>query len=225
MVEDERPTTSRRDGEPRPGAPEQPAGITELRDEVPDKLRDVSFPSAVRGYDRHAVDTYVKEVNAVIAELEVGRSPRAAVKHALDRVGEQTSGILLRARETADEITASAQVEADETTARAKTEAEEITARARSEAEEIQVRSRGEAAERLQRVEAEAKALQEDADAKLRKLNEDIKAVWQERAELVDEISRLAGRLAKIASDATTRSTAPPEGEDSSAAEQESERR
>src|SRR5207244_12908695 len=78
VVEDERPTTSRRDGAPQPGAPEQPPGITELRDQVPDKLRDVSFPSAVRGYDRHAVDTYVKEVNAVIAELEVGRSPRAA---------------------------------------------------------------------------------------------------------------------------------------------------
>src|SRR5689334_20627668 len=55
---------------------------------VPASLRDVSFSSAVRGYDRREVDAYVKRVNHVIAELEIGQSPESAVKHALDRVGE-----------------------------------------------------------------------------------------------------------------------------------------
>src|SRR5919199_850433 len=65
----------------------------------PPELRDPTFSSAVRGYDRHEVDRYVERVNGLIAELQISGSPRAAVRHALDRVGEQTSGILQRARE------------------------------------------------------------------------------------------------------------------------------
>ena len=83
-------------------------------------VRDVSFPGSVRGYDRNAVDAYVERVNAVIAELEIASSPKAAVRHALEQVGEQTSAILQRARDAADEITASARQEAEAATARAK---------------------------------------------------------------------------------------------------------
>jgi DivIVA domain-containing protein len=68
---------------------------------IPKEIRNVSFPGSVRGYDRGAVDAYVKSVNRVIAELEIGSSPRAAVRHALEQVGEQTSGILQRSREAA----------------------------------------------------------------------------------------------------------------------------
>jgi uncharacterized protein with HEPN domain len=72
---------------------------------VPTEIRDVCFRSLFAATNRRAVDAYVKRV---IAELEVGRSPQAAVRHALEQLGEQTSGILQRARETAEEITASA---------------------------------------------------------------------------------------------------------------------
>jgi DivIVA domain-containing protein len=60
---------------------------------VPAAIRDVSFPSAARGYERRAVDAYVNQVNRLIAELEVSRSPQAAVRHALERVGEQTKAL------------------------------------------------------------------------------------------------------------------------------------
>ena len=71
-----------------------PEEFDELRDHVPADIRNVQFPVSVRGYDRDAVETYVKRVNHVIAELEVSRSPRAAVRHALDRVGKQTVTVL-----------------------------------------------------------------------------------------------------------------------------------
>jgi DivIVA domain-containing protein len=216
VIDDESPEASQRDSEPPPGALGQDAGFSALRDRVPAEVRDVSFPTAVRGYDRRAVDAYVKQANTVIAELEVSRSPQAAVRHALDRVGEQTSGILQRARETAEEITASARTEADEATARAKAEADEIsmsaragadevTARAKAEAEEILARSRAEEAERLKRLEEEVDALREQADTRMRKLDADTEAIWQERAELVDEIRQLAGRLEEIAGGAAAR--------------------
>jgi hypothetical protein len=64
------------------------------------------FPVALRGYDRVAVDAYVKQTSRLVAELQATRSPEAAVRRALERVGEQISGILQRAHETAEEITA-----------------------------------------------------------------------------------------------------------------------
>jgi DivIVA domain-containing protein len=93
-------------------------------------VRDVSFPIALRGYDRDAVDGYVVEVNRVIAELQVGRSPQSAIRHALDQVSEETKGILERAHETADEITARSRAQADDRLQWAEREAREAIAAA-----------------------------------------------------------------------------------------------
>src|ERR687886_2549226 len=109
------------------------AGGVDVRDPLPRAIRAPSSPASVRGYDRRAVDNYVERVNRLIAELQVSGSPRAAVRHALERVGEQTAGVLQRARETAEEITTSAREEAEETTARAKAEARDILAEAQRE--------------------------------------------------------------------------------------------
>lgn len=124
-------------------------GDIDVRDPLPRAIRDPSFAASVRGYDRRAVDAYVERVNRLIAELQVSGSPKAAVRHALERVGEQTSGILQRARETAEEITTGAREEADETTARARAEAKEIIAHARREAGEHIAGARAEADEIL----------------------------------------------------------------------------
>ena len=71
-----------------------------------ENLREAEFPTALRGYDRDVVDRYVKEARHVIAELELSGSPEAAVRNALDEVSEETSGLLQRAYETAEEIQA-----------------------------------------------------------------------------------------------------------------------
>ena len=195
---------------------------------MPRDLRNVSFPGAVRGYDRSAVDVYVEEVNAAIAELEVRSSPRAAVRHALEQVGEQTSGILQRARETAEEITVTARREADEVTERAKAEAGEmvvhagtevdraaseaatVTARARAEAEGILAEARAEAEKLLARTRDEADALQEDAQARVRELHAEIAETWRKRRELLDDVRGIAARLQDEASRAAAR--VPPQG-------------
>jgi len=198
-----------------PGSAEEIRGSIELRD-VPAEIRDVSFPVSVRGYDRGAVDAYVTRVNRLIAELYVTRSPEAAVRHALEQVGEKTSGLLQRAGETAEEITAGARQEAEESTARAKAEAEEIVAKAKTEADEILGRStaeaetttaqsRKEAAERLQRAQDEVAALREEAEARMRELHADTEAIRQERHALLDDIRGIAARVAAAASGADAR--------------------
>jgi ElaB/YqjD/DUF883 family membrane-anchored ribosome-binding protein len=91
---------------------------------------DVHFPVALRGYDRIAVDAYVRQTSQLVAELQAARSPEAAVRRALERVGEQISGILQRAHDTAEQITAQSRSEAEDRLEEARHEASRITASA-----------------------------------------------------------------------------------------------
>src|SRR6266516_1694244 len=165
---------------PAPAAPED-AGIQQAR--VPAEIRNASFPVAVRGYDRNGVDAYVRRVNRVIAELEVTRSPQAAVRHAVERVGEQTKAILDEARGSAEKITATAQAEADEILAAAKAEAAELK----------------------RQTEEELARLQADAETRLREVEADTAKVWERRRELLGDIDRMAAELHEAASEAAAR--------------------
>ena len=184
-----------------------PAGAP--RTAVPEDIRDVSFHSGVRGYDRRQVDRYVQRVNRVIAELEIASSPQSAVRHALDRVGEQTSGLLQHARETADAIVRTARAEAEDTVARAKDEASDITADAGAEADKIAAeaeaavgRANTEAGEIMANATKQAEEILMRADAQIverrareeQRLEEVRLAVEEEMQRLRAEIDALAAR-------------------------------
>jgi DivIVA domain-containing protein len=197
--------------EPRGGEPEQDQehAFSELRHYVPAEILNVSFPGAVRGYDRQAVDAHIKRVNRLIAEVKVSASPRAAVRHALEQTEQQVSGLLEQARTTADEITTSAhreaETEADGIRARAaellvnasaeadttkteaeklladsKTEAETVLANARAEAEDILVRSRLEAESTVTRARGEADERLQQLQAELAALRDQTEARMRE---------------------------------------------
>jgi uncharacterized protein with HEPN domain len=95
------------------------------------------FPVALRGYDRLAVDAYVQHTSQLVAELQATRSPEAAVRRALERVGEQISGILQRAHETAEEITAQSRRDAEDRLEQARVEAAEIVATAHQRVKDL----------------------------------------------------------------------------------------
>jgi hypothetical protein len=76
-------------------------------------------------------------VTDVVADLEASRSPEDAVRRALDQVGEETSGILQRARETASEITARSRAQADDRLRQAEQEAAEMVADAEARLREL----------------------------------------------------------------------------------------
>jgi cell division septum initiation protein DivIVA len=95
------------------------------------------FPVALRGYDRMAVDAYVKQISQLVAELQATRSPEAAVRRALERVGEQISGILQRAHDTAEQITSQSRSEAEDRVERARQEAAQITADAQQRVKDL----------------------------------------------------------------------------------------
>jgi DivIVA domain-containing protein len=108
-----------------------------VRDVDIENVREVSFPIALRGYDREAVDEYVREVNRIIADLEVGRSPRSAIRYALDQVSDETRSILERAHETADEVTARSRSQADDRLQWAEREARDAIAAATQRVEDL----------------------------------------------------------------------------------------
>ncbi len=94
--------------------------------EEPLELAPADFPTAMRGYDREAVDDYIRYTTRLVAELQAVRSPESAVRRALVRAGSQISGVLRRAHETAAEITAKSRSEAEDRLERARAEADEL---------------------------------------------------------------------------------------------------
>ena len=179
-------------------------------------IEDVAFPVSMRGYDREAVDSYVSRVRELVARLEASRSPEAAVKDALEKVGEKTKSVLESAGESAEQITTAARREAEESSARAKSESEQIVAgakaqaseivdRANAEAKETVTKARKEAAEHLQRTRDEVTALREEAEARLSELHADTETIRHDRGELLDEIRDFAARVEEVAGAAEKR--------------------
>jgi vacuolar-type H+-ATPase subunit H len=107
-----------------------------------ERLREVDFPLTVRGYDRRAVDGFIEELRALVADLEARQTREGIVQKALDELGEQTAGILQRAHETAEEITSRSRSQADGRLSRAEREAEIVRREADEYAEKVVVDTR-----------------------------------------------------------------------------------
>jgi cell division initiation protein len=123
-------------------------------DPLPD-VSEVEFPVAMRGYDRLAVDAYVRRTSQLVAELQATRSPEAAVRRGLERVGEEVAGILQRAHEAASQITAQSRSEAEDRLERSRQEATKITESAERRLRELDAET--------DRIWAERQRIVEDA--------------------------------------------------------------
>jgi DivIVA domain-containing protein len=178
----------------------------ELQYFVPQEVLDVHFPAAVRGYDRDAVDNYVKRVNRVIAELKVRGSPPAAVRHALEQAEGKVQGLLRAAREAADEITASAQQEAEENTARAKAQAAELTVQTSAEADRVKDEADEYAASARKEADNTVATAKSEADGVLGAAKEEAQSILtRTQAEADERLRRLKEELAALQEQAETR--------------------
>jgi len=113
------------------------APLATLPDDAVPVAADVEFPVVLRGYERDAVDAYVQRTSQLVAELQATRSPEAAIRRALERVGEEVSGILQRAHDTASNITAQSRSEAEDRLEAARQEATQIVQRAEDRVREL----------------------------------------------------------------------------------------
>jgi DivIVA domain-containing protein len=165
------------------------APLASLPDDPVPEVANVDFPTVLRGYDRLAVDAYVKRTSQLVAELNAGRSPQAAVRRALERVGEDVSGILQRAHETAEQITSQSRVESEDRLEAARVEADQLVSGARLQAD----------------------ALLADAQGRVRDLDAETDRIWAERHRIVEDAQSLASQLLALAESAITRFPAAEE--------------
>ena len=157
-------------------------------DPVPD-VANVEFPVVLRGYDRLAVDAYVKRTSQLVAELNTNRSPQTAVRRALERVGEDVSGILQRAHETAEQITSQSRREAEDRLESSRREAEILLEGARREADDLLASSK----------------------SRLGELDAETDRIWEERHRIVEDTRSLAAQLLSLSEAAIERFPADEE--------------
>jgi hypothetical protein len=131
------------------------APLSTLPDDPVSLTADVDFPIVLRGYDRLAVDAYVRRTSQLVAELQATRSPEAAVRRALERVGDEIAGVLQRAHETAEDITARSRSDAEDRLEIARREAAEIISSAEQRVRELD--------EETERIWAERHRIVDDA--------------------------------------------------------------
>jgi hypothetical protein len=146
------------------------------------QLGDPDFPTVRRGgYDPAAVDAYVAHAQRMVAELgAAATNPDDAVRQALDRVGEETAGILRHAQETA-----AAMISRSEAQASGRLESAERQAQARED-----------------EAEQEAERLRVQGESEVRRLDADNDRLWEERQRLIDETRRLSVSLRRVAEEA-----------------------
>jgi hypothetical protein len=102
-----------------------------------ERLREANFPMVVRGYHRQTVDLFLAELLELVADLESHQTREGVVQKALGELGEETAGILQRAHETADDITARSRAQADARLQRAERESEILRHDADEYAEQV----------------------------------------------------------------------------------------
>jgi DivIVA domain-containing protein len=184
----------------------QERAFGDLQYYVPQDVLDISFPVAVRGYDRRAVDAYIKRVNRVIAELKVRSSPPAAVRHALEDAEGTVQELLQAARAAAEQITSSAQQESEENTARAKAEAATLVVDTNAEADRMKAEADEHVANAKRQAEGIVSTAQSNADEQRASAKAEAEnIVTQAQAEADRRLKRLEEELASRQEEADAR--------------------
>jgi DivIVA domain-containing protein len=182
-----------------------------------DRIRNATFPTARRGYERHEVEKFLGRL-ADWLETGAGDESRSdVVKRELEKVGERTGAILAQAEESAQQIRAEAEEEARGSVNTAnmeatetRTEADNYARETRTSADSYSQQTRQAADEVLANSEARAQALArekiEAAEAQARRIleegmqrREDIEAVIADlvrrRNDVLADTEELIGKL------------------------------
>jgi DivIVA domain-containing protein len=133
-----------------------------------DRIRNATFPSARRGYDKHEVEKFLARL-ADWLETGAGDESRSdTVKRELERVGQRTGAILAQAEESAQQIRAEAEEEARGTINTASMQAEETRAETDKYAAEARTSADAYAQQTRQAAEEEAAAARQQAEQEAR---------------------------------------------------------
>jgi DivIVA domain-containing protein len=182
-----------------------------------DRIRNATFPTTRRGYDKHEVEKFLGRLAAWLETGAGDESRSDVVKRELEKVGERTGAILAQAEESAQQIRAEAEEEARGTVNTAnmeatetRTEADNYAQETRTSADSYSQQTRQAADEVLATAEAQAHAQAREkievAEAQARRIvaegiqrREDIEAVIADlvrrRDDVLADTEELSGKL------------------------------
>src|SRR6476619_3318836 len=149
-----------------------------------DRIRNATFPSSRRGYDKHEVEKFLARL-ADWLETGAGDESRSdTVKRELERVGQRTGAILAQAEESAEQIRAEAEEEARGNINTANMQAEETRSQADSYSNEARTAADTYSREARAQAEQEAAAMRMKAEEDAR---ETIEAAHAQASRIVEE--------------------------------------
>jgi DivIVA domain-containing protein len=149
-----------------------------------DRIRNATFPSARRGYDKHEVEKFLHRLADWLETGGGDESRSDAVKRELEKVGERTGAILAQAEESAQQIRAEAEEEARGTVNTANLEATETRSEADSYATETRTSADSYALQTRQGAEEVLSSAQAEAERKARQA---IEAAQAQARRIIEE--------------------------------------
>ena len=192
------------------------------------RIRNARFAHAVRGYDRHEVDQFLKELADWLERDGAVGDVSERVRAELARTGEQVADILTEAHDAAQQIreeasreTRQSLVQANATAESLRGQADEYADETREEADAYGRKVRGDAdayveqtreeadaatAQSREGAEAEAERIIDDANRRRR----DVEAVISDLEDRRDAVLAELERLASGITGAATRHRTPP---------------
>jgi DivIVA domain-containing protein len=167
-----------------------------------DRIRNATFPTAKRGYDKHEVEKFLARL-ADWLETGAGDESRSdTVKRELERVGQRTGAILAQAEESAQQIRAEAEEEARGTINTANMQAEETRNQADAHSNETRTAADTYSRETRAQAEQEAAAARTMAEQEAR---ETISTAHSQASRIVEEGSQRREDIEAVIADLVRR--------------------
>ena len=173
-----------------------------------DRIRNATFPTARRGYDKHEVEKFLARLADWLATGAGDESRSDTVKRELERVGQRTGAILAQAEESAQQIRGEAEEEARQTITsaneeaeQARTEAAETRRAADVEAGAIQQRAEDEARKKIEAARAQAKRIVDEGAQRREDIEAVIADLVRRRDEVLADTEELSSKLTRAVTD------------------------
>jgi DivIVA domain-containing protein len=160
-----------------------------------DRIRNATFPSSRRGYDKHEVEKFLGRLADWLETGGGDESRSDAVKRELKRVGERTGAILAQAEESAQQIRAEAEDEARGTVNTANLEATETRTEADNYATERRAAADQQAQEAIEQAQAQARRIVEEANQRREDMEALLGDLIRRREDVIADTEELSRKL------------------------------
>jgi DivIVA domain-containing protein len=178
-----------------------------------DRIRNATFPSARRGYDKHEVEKFLGRLADWLETGGADESRSDTVKRELERVGERTGAILAQAEESAQQIRAEAEEEARGTVNTANLQATETRTDAENYAMETKTSAEREARESMEAAQSQARRIVEEAEQRREDMEALMEDLTRRRDDVMADTEELSRKLSAAVEQHRAAGLEPPEPE------------